>query len=272
MGCLVWTISIYSIPGHKEWRFLHPLLPLCHVFASKSLVDAYDSDQSTRISSTKGTRPCVPIRNGHMWFILLTVPASIFVVFFYSSAQIRVMSYLRSLPSDELRSVGFLMPCHSTPWQAYLHRPDLTQPGKLWALGCEPPLGYVHIISSTKCRLKSNLFSGQGLATYRDQTDIFFDSPVEYIQNNFPAEVDTNFPPSSLPNTRPGATIQVTNNSTGPWKHEWPQVLVMFGVLLEDQDVRALLKSRGYSEVWSSGWRWEGEGKRKGGVKVLRHH
>lgn len=118
----------------------------------------------------------------------------------------------------------------------------------------------------------SNLFSGQELATYRDQTDIFFDSPVEYIQNNFPAEVDTNFPPSSLPNSTPGAAVQVANNSTGPWKHEWPQVLVMFGILLEDQDVRALLKSRGYSEVWSSGWRWEGEGKRKGGVKVLRHH
>jgi len=63
----------------------------------------------------------------------------------------------------------------------------------------------------------------------------------------------------------------MAKNGTGPWKHEWPQILVMFGVLLEDHDVKVLLRSRGYRETWSSGWRWEGEGKRKGGVKVLRH-
>jgi len=241
--------------GHKEWRFLHPLLPLLHVLASKSLVDAYDHAQSTRKSTAKkGIKPLIPIRASHLWLILLTIPASIYVVFFHCSAQISVMSYLRSIPPHELRSVGFLMPCHSTPWQAYLHRPDLTQPGRLWALGCEPPLAY------------------QGLTTYKDQTDIFYDSPVEYLQRYFPAQVDTTFPPSPFPSSAPGTAVQIANSDTGPWKHEWPQLLVMFSILLEDQNVRVLLESRGYSEVWSSGWRWEGEGKRKGGVKVLRHY
>jgi phosphatidylinositol glycan class B len=142
LGCVGWTIGVYSMAGHKEWRFLHPLLPLLHVLAAKSLVDAYESSQSTRkFTVKKPTRPLIPIRCGHLWFILLTVPASVYVVLFHCHAQISVISYLRSLPSSDIHTVGFLMPCHSTPWQAYLHRPDLAEPGRLWALGCEPPLG-----------------------------------------------------------------------------------------------------------------------------------
>ena len=65
----------------------------------------------------------------------------IYVTFFHGRAQVAVMHYLRSLPPANLTSVGFLMPCHSTPWQAYLHRADLVEEGRMWALGCEPPLG-----------------------------------------------------------------------------------------------------------------------------------
>jgi phosphatidylinositol glycan class B len=144
LGCVGWTIGIYSTAGHKEWRFLHPLLPLLHVFAAKSLVDAYQGGlhpaQKAQMKKTEGKS--IPIRTGHLWLILLTIPASIYVVFFHYSAQIGVMLYLRTIPVDDLGSVGFLMPCHSTPWQAYLHRPDLAEEGRLWALGCEPPLGY----------------------------------------------------------------------------------------------------------------------------------
>lgn len=146
LGCVGWTIGVYSMAGHKEWRFLHPLLPLLHLLASKSLVETY---QKTQIKSTK-TRFILPIRTGHLWLILLTVPVSIYAVFFHCSAQISVISYLQNVPSNELHSVGFLMPCHSTPWQAYLHRPDLAEDGRLWALGCEPPLGYFLPHSTTK--------------------------------------------------------------------------------------------------------------------------
>ena len=58
----------------------------------------------------------------------------------------------------------------------------------------------------------------------------------------------------------------------GPWKHEWPQNLVMFGALLKDEKVKALLDKLGYNEVWRAGWDWEGEGKRQAGVRVLRHY
>jgi len=135
---VIWTIVIYSLAGHKEWRFIHPLLPTLHVFAAKSLVDR---------SSAKKTSPkaiwskTLPIRRGFVWLILSTLPISTYIIMFYCSAPISVMSYIRSLPPEELQggSIGFLMPCHSTPGHAYLHRPQLAH-GGMWALGCEPPL------------------------------------------------------------------------------------------------------------------------------------
>lgn len=63
----------------------------------------------------------------------------------------------------------------------------------------------------------------------------------------------------------------MVDGSAGPWKHEWPELFIMFGILLEDEGVRLLLDSRGYSEIWSAGQRWEGEGKRRGGVKVWKY-
>ena len=52
---------------------------------------------------------------------LLSVPPSLHIMRWHSSAQIRVLSHLRGLPDTELRGIGFLMPCHSTPAQSHLH-------------------------------------------------------------------------------------------------------------------------------------------------------
>ena len=47
--------------------------------------------------------------------------------------------------TGELKSVAFLMPCHSTPWQSHLHRQALETPqgsgegGTAWFITCEPP-------------------------------------------------------------------------------------------------------------------------------------
>ena len=132
LGLIVWTTSVYSLAGHKEWRFLHPLLPLIHVLASKPLVDT-TADARTGVRSTLLT----PYR---MLMLSVSLGAITYVALFHERAQVEVMHYLRHLPTEESISIGFLMPCHSTPWQAYLHRPELADSGRLWALGCEPPL------------------------------------------------------------------------------------------------------------------------------------
>lgn len=137
LSLIGWTVFVYSLLGHKEWRFLHPILPIMLIVATKHLVVQQNSIQS----NPKSPRPHPVASSYSKWQMLLIIigllPAP-YLMRYHGSAQIEVMHYLRE--QDTLRSVGFLMPCHSTPWQSYLHRPSLTK-GDLWALGCEPPTG-----------------------------------------------------------------------------------------------------------------------------------
>ncbi|KAG1754395.1 glycosyltransferase family 22 protein [Suillus lakei] len=257
LGCIIWTLTVFSFVGHKEWRFLHPLLPMLHIFASRSLVELYHRSAKADAAGTFS----LPIRTRDLGLLLLAVPASIYVVFFHCVGQIKVMSYLQSLPSENLTSVGFLTPCHSTPWQAYLHRPELAAPGKMWALGCEPPLGL------------------QRPSDYKDQTDIFFEEPSKYMRTHFPSRVDPLYPPSSfassIPNVTFVETLKVIEQSSRSWdlgwQHEWPQYIVLFGALLREPGVLDLFLNQSYEEVWKGGFEWEGEGQRKGAVRVWKH-
>lgn len=137
------TVVIYSLLGHKEWRFVHPLLPALHLFAALSLVNLYSS--STHASYF--ALPRLAIRPSHALLLVLSLGPALYLTAWHCRGQIAVMDYLRALPSGELRSVGFLMPCHSTPWQSHLHREGLEVPeggsgdgGRLWFVGCEPPV------------------------------------------------------------------------------------------------------------------------------------
>ncbi|KAK2466735.1 hypothetical protein APHAL10511_000993 [Amanita phalloides] len=243
-----WTIGIYSLAGHKEWRFIHPLLPLLHVLATKSL-----DDLTTSSASAKRQRKTKLIPQRYLVWLMLTCPLSLYVVLFYCSAPISAISFLRSLPLHTLKNttVGVLMPCHSIPGQAYLHREELAY-GRLWALGCEPPL------------------HGQDLAHYRDQTDVFYGSPISYLQIYFPPTVNVSFPLSPYPATAPGRLAKLTPDGQYPWRHEWPTYLIFFGCLLEEEGVERLFIEQGYTEVWRRGRHWEGDDKRKGGVRIWK--
>ncbi|KIK59538.1 glycosyltransferase family 22 protein [Collybiopsis luxurians FD-317 M1] len=245
LSVITWTIAIYSFAGHKEWRFIHPLLPLFHVFAAKSLVDRSSSLGMKQESNARR----IPIQRGFLGLLLISLPVSGWIVLVHCSGPLSVMSFIRNIPASELEGgvVGLLMPCHSTPGHAYLHRPQLAN-GGIWALGCEPPL------------------ENQNLSTYRDQTTIFFDDPYRYLIDRFPPIVDPSFPISQNPASIPG---QTTSNNA--WSHEWPKCLILFGALLEEPGVREILVGKGYEEVWRRGRSWEGDiDERKGGVRVWK--
>ncbi|KAJ4487707.1 glycosyltransferase family 22 protein [Lentinula aciculospora] len=245
-GLVIWIISIYSLAGHKEWRFIHPLVPIFHIFAAKSLVD-----RSSLTVALKGKSkiPCIPVRKAFLGLLLLTLPVSAWIMLVHCSGPISVMSFIRNIPENELHGavIGLLMPCHSTPGHAYLHRPQLAN-GGLWALGCEPPL------------------YNQNLRAYRDQTKIFFANPHQYLIDRFPDRVDPIFPISPYPASIPGKAI-----SDDSWRHEWPRYLIFFGVLLEEPWVKDYIVEIGYTEVWRGGRSWEGDSDtRKGGVRVWK--
>ena len=127
---VLWSVFIYSLLGHKEWRFLHPILPAALVLCSKALVDYNILKEDSSKDRKFGTKYYLL----QIMAILSIIP-SVYVMYFHGKAQVDVMKYLRSLDDSQLRSAGFLMPCHSTPWQSHLHKPHLAQRGLLWALG-----------------------------------------------------------------------------------------------------------------------------------------
>ncbi|KAF8320799.1 hypothetical protein DL93DRAFT_2052249 [Clavulina sp. PMI_390] len=262
-------LLVYSLAGHKEWRFIYPILPNLHVLAAKELVDLYDPDSAFLSRSPNALQKKVPIRKTHFVLLVLSTPFSIYVMRYHGHGQIAIMHHLREM-KVEIKSVGFVMPCHSTPWQSYLHRPELDG-GRLWGLGCEPPLRH------------------EKLSLYKDQTKIFYDDPIRYFTTFFPASVNTAFPPSPRPVTPPGGfspSLEAAYASHGlghgleAWEHEWPEFLVLYEALLpvrgkhrsEDHEglariegVEEMLVRLGYREVWRSGWNgFEGDARKRG--------
>jgi GPI mannosyltransferase 3 len=116
------VILAFSMIKHKEARFISPLSPLCLLFAGYSI---------SRVSR-RWKRVLVPgilvLNMGIAWYLSRV----------HQSGVISVVHFLREdVPRNG--SVGFLMPCYSTPWQSYLQRPDIDA----WKLSCDPPLTYV---------------------------------------------------------------------------------------------------------------------------------
>ena len=127
----------------------------------------------------------------------------------------------------------------------------------------------VRTASASACvpteELTLNVFSVNAEG-YKDQTDVFYESPLKYIRARFPPSVDPRFPASPNPFTVPGQPPPERYD----WKHEWPQYLVMFGVLLDDQEISNCLEEKGYRKVWHEERGWEGDRRRQGGVTVLK--
>ncbi|KAF8333943.1 Alg9-like mannosyltransferase family-domain-containing protein [Cantharellus anzutake] len=244
---VIFNVAVYSLAGHKEWRFLHPLLPIFHVFAARSLEASYHWRRTRSEARAKLPLFNLRIKTSHLWVILFNLPVSFYVMRYHGRGQIAAMYYLRSLPRTELVSLGVLMPCHSVPWQSYLHRVELEN-GRAWSLSCEPPL------------------LGQNLLTYRDETKHFYEDPAAHVEQYF-------------------SKAEVRTNHTGvdaSWHHIWPSHLMLFKSLLtyrpahidskdEYTTIEDILWAHGYRQVWESGWNgWEGDEMRRGAVGVWK--
>ncbi|KAK9465023.1 Alg9-like mannosyltransferase family-domain-containing protein [Lipomyces arxii] len=171
------VVFTYSLIAHKEMRFIYPLLPLFHIFSAISIV-------KLRVFSIPKFKYALV---GAL--LALNLPLAIYASIVHQRGVIDVTTYIRSSP--EITSVGFLMPCHSTPWMSHIHRPDVNA----WFLTCEPPTG----LSDTE------------ILNYRDEADQFYDDPVMYLS--------THFPPLTEPR----------QNQSLDYKYSWPTHLIIFG-------------------------------------------
>ncbi|KAI9683157.1 MAG: glycosylphosphatidylinositol anchor biosynthesis [Trizodia sp. TS-e1964] len=165
-GMLIFVIFALSCISHKEVRFIYPLLPVLHVLAAKPVSDTFFQQKSSSSNSSPS----------FMWLLVLlgiaNASLAAYSSLFHQSGVIDVTDHLRHTyeqtflhsPRPVDMTVGFLMPCHSTPWRSHLIYASI----KAWALGCEPP---VHLNSSERLN-------------YTDEADRFYSSPEGFLETD----------------------------------------------------------------------------------------
>jgi phosphatidylinositol glycan class B len=215
---LFMTLALSTI-SHKEVRFLYPVLPFLHVLASQPLYTWY--------------RPRTLSRRAVLALLLGTnLLIAGYTTQVHQRGVIDVLNYLRHKHETQLlqaskevnitTTVGFLMPCHSTPWRSHLVHPGI----EAWALTCEPPLDVP--LSERHA--------------YLDEADQFYKNPgpVGWLQQNM-APVNEGL----RKNFRSGNIDSEAGESR---KRKWPQNVVFFEQL--EPVIKEVLGRSAYRECW----------------------
>lgn len=143
----LWLIEL-SLLAHKEHRSIYPLVPLLLPYIALGFKKAQD------LAYKKG------INRIFYFLVAFCVVQNVAMGLYFGSVHQRgvvdVVKWLQ-VNMEEQANVGFLMPCHSTPYWSELHRPV-----NMWFLSCEPPvylipLITVSILKNIKMRLMNSM-------------------------------------------------------------------------------------------------------------------
>ncbi|KAJ7154461.1 hypothetical protein O6H91_03G044600 [Diphasiastrum complanatum] len=138
-GLMLWDLGIYSILGHKEFRFVLPVLPLALMFTGYALAilerwkeknsqetfDDANQESNKRSKSMKyGIRKwSTPFQLVIFGLLLTNIPVALYTSVVHQRGAEAVMEYLhKEALEGHVSSVMFLMPCHSTPYYSTLHK------------------------------------------------------------------------------------------------------------------------------------------------------
>ncbi|GMI89136.1 abnormal pollen tube guidance 1 [Hibiscus trionum] len=124
-GLILWVLGLYSILGHKEFRFVLPVLPISLIFAGYSLA-ALEERSSSNGEMKKSSCICYkwPSRKHLAIFFLLAsnIPMALYMSLVHQRGTEDVMNYLsKEAAKEKVKSILFLMPCHATPYYSTLH-------------------------------------------------------------------------------------------------------------------------------------------------------
>ncbi|XP_024011165.1 GPI mannosyltransferase 3 isoform X2 [Eutrema salsugineum] len=127
---ILWVLAVYSILGHKEFRFVLPVLPIALIFSGYAFAQMEASDSSSSSITKKKKVP----RKNHIikWspklrlsvgFLLATnIPMALYMSLYHQRGTEDAMNYLsEEAYKGRVKSILFLMPCHSTPYYSTLH-------------------------------------------------------------------------------------------------------------------------------------------------------
>ncbi|KAK1812084.1 glycosylphosphatidylinositol anchor biosynthesis [Friedmanniomyces endolithicus] len=235
---VVATVLAMTTISHKEVRFIYPLLPILHILAAKPLAAFFHS---------------VPANTSKLLLLVLMLNIAAYVTFVHQRGVVDVMHFLRHeqearLPDSSTYNaestkhgrnvtVGFLMPCHSTPWRSHLVYPGI----KAWALTCEPPLD----------------LSLEERSRYEDEADIFYNDPPSWIDDNMKSL-------DSIMKAKPGA-LELKQGDQA--RRAWPEYLVFLEQL--EPVMSGMLKGTVYEECWRGfNTHWHDDGRRRGDIVV----
>lgn len=157
-----WTVGVYSLLSHKEFRFLLPLLPMFLYICT-----------SCRLKP-----PVKFVKIIRKILISLLVISNILPAIYFSMIHQRgtldVMEVLRNdiTNNHNTSSILFLTPCHATPLYSHLHVNVQTK-----ILTCVPNFN--------------------GSTDYMDEADTFFAEPMSWLTNHY-GNVTNNLLPSHI--------------------------------------------------------------------------
>ena len=284
----IFVPAVLSIISHKEVRFIYPLLPGLHILAAQPASDFFVTAFQQVVPSSQRTQLFKRLLLGVLLSLNLII--ALYTTSIHNSGPVNVTHYLRheferyydtnaSLPTTHNgngqthrnMTVGFLMPCHSTPWRSHLqHPPTTSSPGiDAWALTCEPPLN----LNVTE------------KAYYTDEADQFYADPEVWLKRHMsrhPPKIPSNgrggkHEPGVFAERRPRRMFEIeAGQEEGLWRERkgrrpWPEYLVFF------EELEGLMRRVGvggvgggpYGEckrLWNS--RWHDDWRRTGDVVV----
>jgi GPI mannosyltransferase 3 len=267
----IFVPSVLSLISHKEVRFIYPLLPGLHILAAQP-VNAFFGpvfEQAVLASTRKAKYLKASLLAG---LLALNLSTAIYTSQIHNSGIINLVHYLRHEFEEHYvapanidganMTVGFLMPCHSTPWRSHFQYPPTSLHNGIdaWALTCHPPLG----------------LNATAKFAYVDEADQFYLEPNAWLKRHM-----SRHPPTingrSAQKHEPGVFGQrhrrvfevETKDEEHLWRERqgrrpWPEYLVFFQQL-EPEMTRILRGSgyvecwRGFNSHWHDDWRREGD-------------
>ncbi len=125
-------LAVYSLPAHKEFRFLLPALQLATPLAGLGAQRLWWPPSRGASRQGAAQRRLIAV------CLALQLPLLAYFLLLHGRGQVAVMELVRGWaarqPSAADASVLFLTPCHATPYYAHVHRPL-----PLRFLDCSPP-------------------------------------------------------------------------------------------------------------------------------------
>lgn len=151
------SLLVLSFLSHKEFRFIHQLLPFMLILSARS-VDVIEWKHKTWLKR-------VMLYSLTALVIISQVGFGLFMAAYHQPGVLSVMQQIRqdalSSSHEDSYNVFFAMPCHSVPHQSHVHLKMV----QLEMLTCEPPL-----------------FNEKGQADYMDETALFYSNASKYLE------------------------------------------------------------------------------------------